>query len=197
MQKQLGILIALILVGIGGYYALTERVAETPTPMATTTPISEPDVSNDDDYDQSLYVLEIDPKLHISKEVTLDPEIITINKELKDVALCGKTYKTKQILIDGVDVVQRLSQFLATDQQKNDWYCKMLIDWTQLSPTSAMGGMLSPGEEIHIYIATDGKHYSFALHIGTKWTGGGYPIYPIVEENRLQGHVGVPLGTLR
>jgi hypothetical protein len=196
MQKQLGILIALILIGIGGYYVFTERVAEIPAPVATTTPVSEPDVSSDD-YDQSLYVLEIDPKLHISKEVTLDPKIITINKELKDVALCGNTYKTKQVLIDGVDVVQRLSQFLATDQEKNDWYCKMLIEWTQLSSTPAMNDLLSPGEEIHIYIATDGRHYSFAPHIGAKWAGGGYPVYAIVEENRLQGHVGVPLGTLR
>lgn len=40
-------------------------------------------------------------------------EHLTINNELRDVNFCGKTYKVKQVLIDGVDVVQRVAE-LAT-----------------------------------------------------------------------------------
>jgi len=38
-------------------------------------------------------------------------EHLTINNELRDVNFCGKTYKVKQVLIDGVDVVQRVAEF--------------------------------------------------------------------------------------
>jgi hypothetical protein len=40
-------------------------------------------------------------------------EHLTINNELRDVNFCGKTYKVKQVLIDGVDMVQRVAE-LAT-----------------------------------------------------------------------------------
>ena len=40
-------------------------------------------------------------------------EHFTVNSELRDVNFCGKTYKVKQVLIDGVDVVQRVAE-LAT-----------------------------------------------------------------------------------
>jgi len=41
-------------------------------------------------------------------------EHLTINNELRDVNFCGKIYKVKQVLIDGVDVVQRVAE-LATN----------------------------------------------------------------------------------
>lgn len=37
-------------------------------------------------------------------------EHLTINNELRDVNFCGKTYKVKQVMIDGVDVVQRIAE---------------------------------------------------------------------------------------
>jgi len=43
-------------------------------------------------------------------------EHLTINNELRDVNFCGKTYKVKRVLIDGVDVVQRVAE-LATKGQ--------------------------------------------------------------------------------
>jgi hypothetical protein len=39
-------------------------------------------------------------------------EHLTINNELRDVNFCGKTYKVKQVMIDGVDVVQRIAEIL-------------------------------------------------------------------------------------
>lgn len=37
-------------------------------------------------------------------------EHLTINNELRDVNFCGKMYKVKQVMIDGVDVVQRIAE---------------------------------------------------------------------------------------
>lgn len=42
-------------------------------------------------------------------------EHITINNTLRDVNFCGKTYKVKQVFIDGVDVVQRIAEILTKD----------------------------------------------------------------------------------
>lgn len=42
-------------------------------------------------------------------------EHLTINNELRDVNFCGKTYKVKQVLIDGVDVVQRIAKLTTSD----------------------------------------------------------------------------------
>lgn len=42
-------------------------------------------------------------------------EHLTINNELRDVNFCGKTYKVKQVLIDGVDVVQRVAELATKD----------------------------------------------------------------------------------
>jgi hypothetical protein len=193
MQKQLGILIALILIGIGGYYVFTERVAETPAPVATTTPIATENLQNGDDQGESPYT-EPDPKLHISKEVTLDPKIITINNELKDITLCGNTYKTKQVVIDGVDAVQRLAQLLTKDQEMNDWYCDIL----KIKVTGA-NSVLPAGEEVHIIINQNGANYAFALYIGTYVSGGegGHPIYILPKENKLMSYSGYIFGTLR
>ncbi len=192
MQKQLGILIALILVGIGGYYALTERVAETPTPIVATAPVAT-DTPSEDSSQESSYI-EPDPKLHISKEVTLDPEIITINDELKDITLCGNTYKTKQVVIGDVDAVQRLAQLLATDPGMNDWYCSIL----KIKVTGT-NSILPAGEEVHIIINQNGANYAFALYIGTYVSGGegGHPIYILPKENKLMSYSGYIFGTLR
>lgn len=44
-------------------------------------------------------------------------EHLTINHVPRHVTFCGKTYRAQQIVIDGVDVVQRIAE-LATDQKK-------------------------------------------------------------------------------
>jgi hypothetical protein len=49
-------------------------------------------------------------------------EHLTINNELRDVNFCGKTYKVKQVLIDGVDVMQRMAEM--TKNSQNPWFCK-------------------------------------------------------------------------
>lgn len=43
-------------------------------------------------------------------------EHLTINNELRDVNFCGKTYKVKQVMIDGVDVVQRVAEIVTKSQ---------------------------------------------------------------------------------
>lgn len=43
-------------------------------------------------------------------------EHLFIDLALRDVNFCGKTYKVKQVIIDGVDVVQRIAE-LATNRQ--------------------------------------------------------------------------------
>ncbi len=43
-------------------------------------------------------------------------EHLTIDPTLRDVNFCGNTYKVKQVLIDGVDVVQRIAK-LATNKE--------------------------------------------------------------------------------
>lgn len=51
-------------------------------------------------------------------------EHLTINNELRDVNFCGKTYKVKQVMIDGVDVVQRVAELVTKNKDKEA--CNML-----------------------------------------------------------------------
>lgn len=219
-SKYYIIAIALILAlggGVAYYYANLQGTndipASIPTPRATTTAQAttsdmwfDPDAHYEGEYPKSPYT-EPDPKLHIYEDIELDPEIITINYELKDITLCGRVYKTKQIFIDEVDVVQRLVQLLNADAQKNDWYCGILKTKTE-GYTKKNNGALPAGEEIHVFIDKNGADYSFAPHIGISidrsrpgdggptWEGG-YPIYVLPKENRMEAHTSVFLGTLR
>lgn len=44
-------------------------------------------------------------------------EHLTIDNTLRDVNFCGTTYRAKQVLLDGVDVVQRIAE-LATEKKQ-------------------------------------------------------------------------------
>jgi hypothetical protein len=106
--------------------------------------------------------VDLDPKLHIMKGVVLDPNIVQINYELKDLKLCGGTYKAKQVIIDGVDVVQRLSQLLLEKQKTNDWFCEILK-----SDAKRSGGMITEGEEINVSIdGTAHGNLSYRVSLG-------------------------------
>jgi hypothetical protein len=47
-------------------------------------------------------------------------EHLTIDNTLRDVNFCGKIYKVKQVLIDGVDVVQRIAEIATEDQSDSN-----------------------------------------------------------------------------
>ena len=42
-------------------------------------------------------------------------EHLTIDNTLREVNFCGTTYRVKQVIIDGVDVVQRIAKIVAND----------------------------------------------------------------------------------
>lgn len=43
-------------------------------------------------------------------------EHLTIDNALRDVNFCGNTYKVKQVMIDGIDVVQRIAELTTSNQ---------------------------------------------------------------------------------
>lgn len=98
MKKQtiiIGIVAVAVIFGVYCFVAKNKKIStvETPT-VIDTSPVSVP----------------------VEQSGKID-EHLTINNELRDVNFCGKTYKVKQILIDGVDVVQRVAE-LAGENKK-------------------------------------------------------------------------------
>jgi hypothetical protein len=149
--KPVAILLAVTLAGIGGYYVFTKRASQAPVEseawrstlqIATTTERKDPN---------SPYI-DLDPKLHVDKSITLDPEVVTINYELKDVMLCGETYKAKQVMIDGVDVVQRVAELLASAPSASSTdICEIVLN----REVEKFGGWIGSGAELHIVITKD------------------------------------------
>jgi hypothetical protein len=89
------------IVGAGAYYSSikTQNVVETNPPIVPTEPEK---------------VAKTNPPATTPKQSGVIDEHLTINNELRDVNFCGKTYKVKQVMIDGVDVAQRIA-YLATN----------------------------------------------------------------------------------
>lgn len=115
-----------------------------------------------------MYISDVDPKLYVGiKEVdiqenVLDPTKIKVIYNLKDVILCGETYKSKQIIIGGIDIIQKLSEILSKDQEVNDQFCKNLTIDTQYT-----GGMIKPGEEITVTLYKSfGASYDYEVSLG-------------------------------
>jgi len=108
MKKQNIVIIVLALVAIlGGMFAYlssnkTETTPIVPNPIVvqntpTTTPVVDTGIEKIDEH-------------------------LTINNELRDVNFCGKTYKVKQVLIDGADVVQRVAELANKDALPKNVY---------------------------------------------------------------------------
>jgi len=112
-------------------------------------------------------MVEFDSKLYLSEGTYLDPKEIQIINDLKDIALCGETYRTKQIIKNNVDIIQRFAEILNKDKEKMGWYCER---WT----TSAMitGGKINSGEEIRIFLARDVIGYGNALPVDVNLVDG-------------------------
>lgn len=60
---------------------------------------------------------------------------LTIDNTLRGVSFCGKIYQAEQVIIDGVDVVQRIAELATNGQLKNgeiqieNDFCKYLSDY--------------------------------------------------------------------
>lgn len=116
-----------------------------------------------------MYISDVDPKLYVGmkevdiQESVLDPKKIKVIYDLKNVVLCGETYKSKQIIVGGIDIIQRLSEILSKDSEVNDEFCNYLTVDTQYT-----GGIIKPGEEIRInlYKTTFGAGYDYEVSLG-------------------------------
>lgn len=49
---------------------------------------------------------------------------LVVNNTLQEVDFCGKTYNVKQVLIDGVDVVQKIGQSTQLNNSSTETICK-------------------------------------------------------------------------
>lgn len=86
----------LILLALGAFWLASsgQRPVETPVPTGDSSPIAE-----NEDWRKTLE----QPSGKIDEHLTID-------NTLRDVNFCGQMYKVKQVLIDGVDVVQRVAE---------------------------------------------------------------------------------------
>ena len=113
----IGLVITGILVGVGiGYWIYRPRISlisdSFPTPcdpLATTTDCSK--------------IVDTPPSPAEVATTSANPvqsgkidDHLTIYNTLRDVNFCGKIYRVKQVIIDGVDVVQRIAE-LATEKE--------------------------------------------------------------------------------
>lgn len=109
-----------------------------------------------EDFDK---IVELDPKLYVDKDFIFNTHSIKIISDLRDVTLCGETYKTKQAILNGVDIIQRFSEIVEKAE-----YCDTLL-WE----ADKTGGLIKPGEEIRIsfrYSDEVTSHYFISLGIG-------------------------------
>ena len=202
--KPIAIVLAITLIGIGGYYVFTQRASQAPAESEswrTTLQIATTTVRKDPN---SPYI-DLDPKLHVDKSITLDPEVVTIQYELKEVTLCGETYKAKQVMIDGVDVVQRVAELLASAPSASSTdICKILLD----REVEKFGGWIGSGAELHIVISksdVDNPDYEIYISLnnllydsssgygeaGYSWNPG---MHVLVSESRNMIHFGMSFG---
>ena len=104
---------------------------------------------------------DIDDKLHIRKDTELDPSKIEIGG-LNTVFLCWTRYKTKSVMIDGVDIVHRIAMIL----RENPEFYKSFCSLEQVSHTVDTGGMLGYGDELHITIGDYMDGYEVGISFG-------------------------------
>lgn len=132
--------------------------------------------------------------LYIQKGITLDPAVVSINNELKDVTLCGATYKTKQVMIDGVDVVQRVATLLSEASAKESKEICLSLKYAPVDFV-AFGGYIGEGAELQIVVhksAPSNPDYLVSISIarslysaGRSWILG-LETWVGVSKNRIQ-----------
>jgi hypothetical protein len=98
-----------------------------------------------------------------------------VDDTLKDVSLCGKIYKTKQIFIDGIDVIPRIAEIIKEMEQGSEEQAKIAkatcgnIEAGNLQTNDAdelgVYGPVNRVEESSKYYMGIGKFLSFAISI--------------------------------
>ena len=172
------------LVAIGGFLAYGKYIRhsdESPASADSQKPASRPaqHASSDD-------------KLHILSDVPNSLPEIKIVKDLniRTVYFCKGTYKAKQIFIDNIDVVARISNILKEDAQKNNWFCEMI-----LGRALDEGGLLGNGEELDITIEGS-RTYGISISL-SKNPASSFPFFIDTERNLIVYTDGGVLGTLK
>ena len=149
-------------------------------------------------------------------------EYLTINNELRDVNFCGKTYKVKQVMIDGVDVMQRVAEIatknLIPENLKIGPHGKNVNEWRTLAwdvypaekgevakgicensaNSNSTNGIIEVGDVTKLDSA------NFNLGEGSLYTipgllefGIAYPMGDIYLIGKFDGSLMGPIGTLK
>ncbi len=116
-------------------------------------------------------------------------EHLTIDNALRDVNFCGKTYKVKQVLVDGVDVVQRIAeiagknitveefpQYEGTERICRDIQKKYEVG-SELVITRTGSGKIEGGQSVY-YIGTENLSFTINLETNYLFEQMGGPEYP-------------------
>lgn len=110
----------------------------------------------------------LDQRLFISKDDIPDTREIIIDYDKQELSLCGKTYISKQIIINDVDIMKRFANILSSDNTLSNWFCQITLENAQKT-----GGIIPSGKdtgyEATIWfkeIGVDEYYFSLALGIG-------------------------------
>lgn len=116
-------------------------------------------------------------------------EHLTINNTLRDVNFCGNTYKVKQVLVDEVDVVQRIAeiagknvtveefpQYEGTERICRDIQKKYKMG-SELVITRTGSGKIEGGQSVY-YIGTENLSFIINLETNYLFEQMGGPEYP-------------------
>ncbi len=129
----IGILSGIILIGGIYIYQLSNRtvvledvkILELPFNLSTKTATTAPP-----------YIApEPDESVATTTQTGKIDEHLTINPTLREVNFCGNNYKVKQVMIDGVDVVQRIAEILTKD---------LIPDVVKIGPYATKGAEWKP-----------------------------------------------------
>lgn len=134
-----------------------------------------------------------DEKLHILPEVPEGMPGMRIENDLnvRTVYFCLGTYKAKQIFIDDVDVIKRISILFIEDREKSDWFCNMMR-----GRALNEGGVLGNGDELDITI--EGAHPSYGISISlSQKPASSFPFFINSEKNTITTIDGGILGSLK
>lgn len=188
-KKYTAIVIGIVIVLVfGTFWLVTSKQVETPV-----SPDGAPRVFQKD---------EEKPKEQPSGKID---EHLTIDNTLRDVNFCGKIYKVKQVIIDGVDVVQRIATFARENKKVNAYpqykgtgeICekiqKVYKEQSELKITHQNYGQIEGGD--YVYSLTFNDDLSFIIsasrnEISEEVSGPEFP------DPGLFG-VFVPIGTLK
>ena len=186
--KPILIFLAIILLIAGGFWFLGKGNTNPNTESATPDDVMVTPTSNT-----------LNPDTVIAEKEKIDPSDsnVKVNEELETVTFCGKTYKSKQILVKNVDVMKRLAELAApqkTDMQKH--LCSVPSE-TQVDgviTVNIKNAVLGPGDQKEPMQIVEGL-YVVALGPGQ---GGPYVFGIDVNRNVIgeAGFTGVEVGPL-